>query len=199
MSTTTRETTTTTINHPPVVNNNNTNTGGGLFGSGTGGGLFGSSTAPNTTTTNTGTGSGLFGSSTGTGLFGSNTAASTTSTTAPSTTSNTVGTTNTSNYSNPVLDAKESGHRMGEGAETHLNNLKRATVGGSEVGDKVSETLHQAGNRLNEVRERMADGWNKTVGGGTTANTYNVQAGDARPVTGTTNPSATTTTTTHSA
>jgi len=182
MTTTTRETNTTTINHPPLINNNNTNTGGGLFGSGTGGGLFGSSTAPNTSTTNTGT---------GTGLFGSNTAASTTSTTAPSTTSN-------SNYSNPVLDAKESGHRLAEGAETHLNNLKRSTVGGSEIGDKVSETVHQAGNRLNEVRERMADGWNKTVGGSASANTYNVQAGDARPVTGTTNPT-TTTTTTHSA
>jgi hypothetical protein len=71
---------------------------------------------------------------------------------------------------------------MAEGAETHMNNIKRATIGGSELGDKVSEAVHQASNRLTEVRERMADNWNKTVGGQAAAtNTAAVGANSDTP------------------
>lgn len=118
----------------------------------------------NTNTTGYNNTAGTTGTGVGSSLFGSGTSSSTTT------------------NSNPVLDVKETGHRMAEGAETHMNNIKRATIGGSELGDKVSEAVHQASNRLTEVRERMADNWNKTVGGQAAAtNTAAVGANSDTP------------------
>jgi len=38
-----------------------------------------------------------------------------------------------------TTQTKEAMHRMGENAQESINDLKRATVGGSKTGDKVSE------------------------------------------------------------
>jgi len=82
---------------------------------------------------------------------------------------NTAGTT-----SNSILRGAQEGlHRAGEAVESGFNSIKRATVGGSETGDKISETAHKAENRGSETGTRIGDKMNQvkanvTQGGTTT-------------------------------
>jgi len=81
---------------------------------------------------------------------------------------NTAGTT-----SNSMLRSAQEGlHRVGENIESGFNAVKRATVGGSETGDKISETAHQGQDRLGEAGNRISDKVNQATAnltqGGTT-------------------------------
>jgi len=61
------------------------------------------------------------------------------------------------NSNDAKRDTQEGGHRMGESIEHGLNSIKRAVVGGSETGDKASETTHKAENRVSEGANRVGD------------------------------------------
>jgi len=56
-----------------------------------------------------------------------------------------------------VRSAQEGAHRAGEAVQSGLNSIKRATVGGSTTGDKVSEGASHVENRASEVGNRASD------------------------------------------
>jgi len=60
--------------------------------------------------------------------------------------------------SNVVRAAEQLGHRVSEGVEKGINNVKRATVGGNKPADKLSEGTHQTENRLKETGNEVLDG-----------------------------------------
>jgi len=60
-------------------------------------------------------------------------------------------------------DVQESGHRVSETIESGLNAAKRAVFGGSETGDKMSETAHQGKNRASETGVRLSDKLNQAA------------------------------------
>jgi len=96
-----------------------------------------------------------------------------------STTTNVSNTPNTTDpktagtTSNSMLRGAQEGlHRAGEAVESGFNAVKRATVGGSETGDKISETAHKGENRAGEAGNRIGDKVNQVTSnltqGGTT-------------------------------
>jgi len=74
-----------------------------------------------------------------------------------------------------LRSAQEGLHRMGESVEQGFNSVKRATVGGSETGDKISETAHQGQNRLGETGNRVSDKVNQVSSNLTQGGTTTVQ------------------------
>jgi len=84
---------------------------------------------------------------------------------------NTAGTT-----SNSMLrGAQETMNKAGESLESGFNSVKRAVVGGSETGDKVSETMHQGQNRAGETGNRIGDKVNQVTSNLTHGGTTTVQ------------------------
>jgi len=78
--------------------------------------------------------------------------------------------------SNSILRGAQEGlHRAGESIESGFNAIKRATVGGSETGDKISETAHKAENRTGETGNRMGDKVNQVASNLTQGGTTTVQ------------------------
>jgi len=59
-----------------------------------------------------------------------------------------------------MRDVQEAAHRAGESIQSGFNDVKRATVGGSYAGDKVSETTNKASNRATETQNRASDAVN---------------------------------------
>jgi len=63
----------------------------------------------------------------------------------------------TANSNDAKRDTQEKGHRIGEKIESTMNSMKRAVVGGSETGDKASETAHKTENKMSEGANRVGD------------------------------------------
>jgi len=56
-----------------------------------------------------------------------------------------------------VRSTQEAAHRAGESATSTAHDVKRATVGGSTMGDKTSEATQKTGNKASEMGNRVKD------------------------------------------